>query len=762
MLQLDTTGTHLHDSRPLESAGDPVGPADPYRVSLARLACRASRGQSLVAKGDVTTLATAARLALQRGHLDMARVLHKEWLWLAARGCPGKVEALAGLALVHERLGATDVAAHLAHRADALSGGASAETGALVVGLLGRLAARSGDLEAAGRYLARLKRLDPIAARDDRISAELDWGCIGGLPGHREDHPDEPVASPQGISVALARLLTVTGRLDEARAAALTLVRASGKIRDERSAWAHLLLARLALEDEDERSSRHLARRAAVIAAACSSVTVLTEARLLQGQIALVLERPRRALRAAAAALALARRHRHRAHQLQARVLATEALLASGNPSAAQIQADGALLLVPAAVDTSIRLHLLVLVASAALASGRSQVYDAMHHEIADSIGRLDESGTVPSKLVIAWAGSEARRGRPELAARVLRRLQDDRAGLSGVPASSLLELAVGANAVDAALQLVSRLSARFRKGPRGRLLEATVLHKAGRHERALALLRGLSPSPDLEVPYLRLREMIARSTGPRSQAEEWRSRWLRAAAEDPAAALASLRHHRLLGRADCSLVSGADQRLISSEEARLGAPESGLDVMVDLLNQEVRLGDGRRLSFGDHPMLFAALVALAREKGRPIPRRQLYQRLWETRYDPEVHEQKVLKTLQRLRDRLGPWADGRPLVHLDVMNGNRLRPDLKVGILQTLRESRCDKLSARQRRILQALEGGHPTPVADLEESCRASHTSVVVDLAGLIRLGLVTRQGRARASRYVLAAWEPVSRSA
>jgi hypothetical protein len=86
------------------------------------------------------------------------------------------------------------------------------------------------------------------------------------------------------------------------------------------------------------------------------------------------------------------------------------------------------------------------------------------------------------------------------------------------------------------------------------------------------------------------------------------------------------------------------------------------------------------------------------------------------------------------------------------VDTGIRLSPGLRIGMLSSRRQARDRDLTRRQRLIVEALSVARPTPIARLQEACRSGHTAVVEDLGRLVAGGLVRRQGRARATRYLL----------
>ena len=188
----------------------------------------------------------------------------------------------------------------------------------------------------------------------------------------------------------------------------------------------------------------------------------------------------------------------------------------------------------------------------------------------------------------------------------------------------------------------------------------------------------------------------------------------------------------------------------VSREEVDLGLPGTPLDLVVDAERQQVLLPEGRRVCLADQPVLFAMLKILVKETGRMMTRSQVYYELWRTSYDPEIHDQKVVKTLQRLRAALGTWHDGRPLLHLAVETGVGLRRDLAAGILLTRHEVLEDNLRPRARLILAALAPGIELGINDLQVACREGHSAVVAEVALLVRVGLVRRTGKARATRY------------
>jgi len=701
-------------------------------------------------EADPSLLDQVARSALLGGDLERARFLYAGWLSATAQGVDGKAEALAGLAEVHEALGDFEDAEHLARIALGLPDGPSCGWRAQLQMVMARIAGARGDLIAAQELLAKVPETHRLQALETAILILLDWGEISKALSVHEELSKSSCAHGATPSLATTRLLAAKGELCLARREALRLA-SSGRRLDE--GWSLLLLAQIASNAGDLTSARTLARSAAVRGRAASARHLISMARLAMAQIALRGERLESARRLAIASLSIARRTGHRGVQMQARLLLAQVYARRGEVEAAMHQADAAVLVGLPGRTSLLRLEALLTTMDLAHLCGHLHRADSLWPEISAAIKHLSREGRLPIRLAVLRAHIEHHRGNSRPACDLLNPLSQPSAQVEKAFLPELVGLAIRLGRHDSALGLLRQCSDRFQSSSRGQLLEAIALRGTGYSGQALRRLLGVSRRPVYPLIVHRIRELSLMDLNRPGDAREEREAWLAIARCAPAASLGELRAHGLVGQKSLVLTTPSGRIRLSPEEADLHSSRAELDLIVDGTHRKAHLPSRRWVSFEKHPVLFDALKVLTQGIGRFLSKKEFYERLWQTDYDAEIHDQKIVKTLQRLRTMLGQGADGKPLLRMGASTGIGLPSGLSTGILQGDRDAVRDSLTVRQRTILNTLTANCALPAVELERACRACHTAILSDLATLIRLNLVVRNGTTRATRYCLA---------
>jgi hypothetical protein len=183
--------------------------------------------------------------------------------------------------------------------------------------------------------------------------------------------------------------------------------------------------------------------------------------------------------------------------------------------------------------------------------------------------------------------------------------------------------------------------------------------------------------------------------------------------------------------------------------EADLGLATRNHDVVLDETVGAIQLANGRIIPLGSQPVLHAAMTFLVRNGTTSCNRATFYEQLWHTTYDAEIHEPKVIKTAQRLRQLLGNWTDGGSVLWMSVATGIRIRPDLRVGLLEPITPGPA-QLSPRQQAVLRSLDGSTPLPASELQTVAGVKTTTILMELRHLIDRGMVEPVGAGRATRY------------
>jgi uncharacterized membrane protein len=162
--------------------------------------------------------------------------------------------------------------------------------------------------------------------------------------------------------------------------------------------------------------------------------------------------------------------------------------------------------------------------------------------------------------------------------------------------------------------------------------------------------------------------------------------------------------------------------------------------------------------------------------KDSPKSKEFLVREVWGYEYDPFRHDSLVYSSINKVRQLLAPHADWVQLTEegyflsptVKVILKNNLKPailakDLKVKTgklppatakvrLPTKWSKHLKDLNFRQIQILDYLKNNPSISVLELSTKLRISKPTATRDLSKLFELGIVSRVGQGRATRYFL----------
>ncbi len=141
-----------------------------------------------------------------------------------------------------------------------------------------------------------------------------------------------------------------------------------------------------------------------------------------------------------------------------------------------------------------------------------------------------------------------------------------------------------------------------------------------------------------------------------------------------------------LISRAASGPEFGNLQLIVKSERERLG--NDAVDLLIDSRQCEVRTREKQGLSLGKQYVLLGILEALteahykdAPDAERGLSKSEIIERVWNEKYRPESHDNKLYYNINRLRKLIEP--DMRhPKYLLNWKEGYRLAPGLKVHFI--------------------------------------------------------------------------------
>jgi len=148
-----------------------------------------------------------------------------------------------------------------------------------------------------------------------------------------------------------------------------------------------------------------------------------------------------------------------------------------------------------------------------------------------------------------------------------------------------------------------------------------------------------------------------------------------------------------LIARAASGPEFGNLQEIVKSERERLGS--DAVDLLIDSRQCEVRTREKQGLSLGKQYVLLGILEALteahykdAPDTERGLSKSEIIERVWNEKYRPESHDNKLYYNINRLRKLIEP--DMRhPKYLLNWKEGYRLAPGLKVHFIGGNAESK-------------------------------------------------------------------------
>lgn len=166
----------------------------------------------------------------------------------------------------------------------------------------------------------------------------------------------------------------------------------------------------------------------------------------------------------------------------------------------------------------------------------------------------------------------------------------------------------------------------------------------------------------------------------------------------------------------------------------------------------------GISIARGITPLIRQSLLLLSRQN---LSKKQFVEYLWGYEYDSYRHDTLVYTLVGRLREFLGPNADLLKMqdnmielvqTQVRVYDHHELKPEVSRKDLLTTNENRLQNLNFRQIELIDYLGKNRFIGAQEASEILHVPKITACRDLADLLKQRLITKSGKARATRYSL----------
>lgn len=167
----------------------------------------------------------------------------------------------------------------------------------------------------------------------------------------------------------------------------------------------------------------------------------------------------------------------------------------------------------------------------------------------------------------------------------------------------------------------------------------------------------------------------------------------------------------------------------------------------------------GISIAGGTTPLIRQSLLLLSRQN---LSKKQFVEYLWGYEYDSYRHDTLVYTLIGRLREFLGPNVDLLKMqdniielvqTQVRVYDHHELKPEVSLKDLLTTTENRLQNLNFRQIELIDYLGKNPFIGALQASEILHVPKITACRDLADLLKQKLITKSGKARATRYSLA---------